>query len=133
MKKITTLKQLTSFNAACKVEGLDPKKVVPDFSGFPSEDRNAMVAHAKLVIITKAANRIANGGKPWKANFADHKQWKYTAWYYHPEEGSPGFRFDVDGSWYSCSAVGSRLCFFSGAVAKHVGTTFIGLVNEYFV
>lgn len=126
------LQQLKTFQDACKVEGLDPKKVLPDFSGYPAKDRKAMVAHAKLVIIAKAANRLVNGGKPWKADFSNHDQWKYYPWFYQ-EKGSAGFRFDVYDHWISYSNVGSRLCFVSSDTAKYVGKTFIKLYNEYFL
>jgi hypothetical protein len=127
------LKQLTTFEVACSVEGLEAKKVLPDFSSYPKKDRKAMIAHAKLVIIARAANRIANGGKEWKPDFSNHSQWKYTAYFFHPEGGSSGFRFDDCGGWNSSSSVGSRLCFISREVAEHVGKTFIKLYNEYFL
>jgi hypothetical protein len=127
-----TLEQLKTFDDACKVEKLDPKKVLPDFSGYPAKDRKAMIAHAKLVIIVRAANRLANGGKPWKPDFGNHDQWKYTAYFYH-EKGSSGFRFGDVGGWASVSVVGSRLCFVSIEVAEYVGKTFLKLYNEYFL
>lgn len=132
MKKITTLEQLKTFADACKVEGLNAKKVLPDFKGYPATDRIAMRAHAKLVIIVQAANRLANDGKPRKADFGNHNQWKYEAWFTHGP-GASGFRVDVVGGWRSHSAVGSRLCFISREVARYVGTTFIDLYNEYFL
>jgi hypothetical protein len=92
-----------------------------------------MVAHAKLVIIAKAANRLANGGKPWKADFSNHDQWKYTAYFYHESKGSAGFRFGDYVDWLSSSYVGSRLCFVSSDTAEYVGKTFIKLYNEYFL
>jgi hypothetical protein len=58
-----------------------------------------MIAHAKLVIIARAANRLANKGKVWKPNFADHNQYKYTPWFYHgrvlPGFGSASTMFGV--------------------------------------
>jgi len=130
MKK---LEQLKSFEGACKVEGLNPKKVIPSFSTYPAKDRKAMIAHAKLVIIARAANRIANGGKEWKANFSDSNQWKYTPYFYHEPGGSSGFQFLGFVDWLSVSSVGSRLCFITLEAATHVGKTFIKLYNEYFL
>lgn len=132
-KKITTLAELKTFADACKVEGLDAKKVLPNFSGYPAKDRKAMIAHAKLVIIVKAANRMANGGQPWKADFGNRDQLKYNAYFFHEKGGSSGFRFYVGVYWYSHSSVGSRLCFISYEAAGHVGKTFIDLYNEYFL
>jgi len=130
MKK---LEQLKTFEGACKVEGLDPKKAIPSFAEYSSKDRKAMIAHAKLVIIARAANRIANGGKEWKADFANQTQGKYTPYFYHEPGGSSGFRFGVCDDWHSGSHVGSRLCFISREVGEYVGKTFIKLYNEYFL
>lgn len=124
------LQQLKTFADACKVEGLDAKKVLPDFSGFPAKDRKAMIAHAKLVIIVRAANRLANGGKVWKPDFDNHAEWKYENWFIK-DKGSAGFRFDDYDYWLS--RVGSRLCFISSEVAEYVGKTFIKIYNEYFL
>jgi hypothetical protein len=129
-KKITNYTDLKTFEDACLVEKLNPKKVLPDFKLYPAKDRKAMIAHAKLVIIARAANRLANGGKVWKANFGNHDQWKYAPWLYM-ESGSSGFRFGDYDYWYSRTLVGSRLCFISSEVAKYVGETFIKLYNDY--
>jgi hypothetical protein len=134
------LKKLKTFEDACKVEGLDPKKVIPDFSCYPEQDRKAMVAHAKLVIVVRAANRLANGGKEWKADFSDHSQWKYEAWFYKEEKksgkkkvGPSGFRFGDCDHWCSFSSVGSRLCSISRAACEYVAKQFIDLYRDYFV
>lgn len=124
------LNQLNTFEDACKVEGLDPEKVLPDFSSYPEKDRNSMIAHAKLVIIVRAANRLANEGKEWKPDFNNRDQYKYEIWWYK-EKGSAGFRYyDCDhGRTYS--SVGSRLCFISRKVAEYVAKAFVKLYNEY--
>ena len=126
------LEQLKTFADACKVERLNPKKVIPTFAGFPAKDRKAMKAHAKLVIIARAANRLANGGKKWTPDFGNTNQLKYTP-YFYKDKGSSGFRFTDYDDWISYSGVGSRLCFISSEVGEYVGRTFIGLYNEYFL
>ena len=125
------LEDLKTFEDACKVERLDPKKVVPDFSAFPKKDQKAMIAHAKLVIIVRAANRIANNGKQWKPDWNNEKWDKYYPWFYMG--GSSGFRFDDYGLWVTSSNVGSLLCFISREVAEHVGRQFTLLYKDYFV
>jgi hypothetical protein len=122
------LKQLKTFESACKIEGLDPKGVVPDFSGFPKKDRKSMIAHSKLVIIVRAANRLANGGKEWKPDFDNTNQIKYEPWFI---KGSSGFRFNVLDFWASYSYVGSRLCFISREVAEYTAKKFVKIYNEY--
>lgn len=124
------LTQLKTFEDACKVEGLDAGKVIPDFSTYPEQDRAAMIAHAKLVIITRAANSIANKGKEWHPDWNNSSEWKYYPWF--ELGGSSGFRFDGYAFWYSRSFVGSRLCFISEEVGDHVVEHFLELYKAYF-
>ena len=134
-KVIKTYTDLKTFEDACQVEKLNPKKIIPDFKLYPAKDRKAMIAHAKLVIIARAANRLANGNKAWKADFSNHDQYKYYPWFYQEsgKSGSSGFPcYDCD-AWYSAAGVGSRLCFISWEVGKYVGETFIKLYREYMV
>lgn len=123
---------IKTFQAACKVLRLDPKKSGPDFRAHPAPERKALIAHTKLVIIARALNQVANGGKAWKADFGNHSQWKYYPWFYQ-SSGSCGFRFDGCVGWNADSDVGSRLCFISREVAEYAGKTFFKLYNEYFV
>lgn len=130
MEKYTDLK---TFEDACKVLALDPNTVIPDFSCYPEKDQVSMVAHAKLVIIVRAANQLANDGKEWIPDFTDYNQWKYEAWFDLDTSGSSGFRCDDFVSWASASAVGSRLCFISREVCKYVANQFMELYKEYFL
>lgn len=129
MKNYTDLK---TFEDACKVEKLDPKKVLPDFSNYPEEDRKSMEAHAKLVIIVSAANRLANKGNKWVPDFSNRSEYKYEAWF-DLEGGSSGFRSHVYDRWYTHSCVGSRLCFISREVCQYVAEQFIEIYKEYFL
>jgi len=133
MKKITAYTDLKTFEDACKVEKLNAKKVIPDFKLYPAKDRKAMIAHAKLVIIARAANRLANGGKAWKADFSNHDQYKYYPWFYQESGngGSSGFRYYDYDAWSSLATVGSRLCFLNYELAKYVGETFLKLYYDY--
>jgi hypothetical protein len=133
MKNLKTYTDLKTFEDACRVEKLNPKKVIPDFKLYPAKDRKAMIAHAKLVIIAKAANRLANNGKLWRADFKDHNQWKYYPYFYTESGGSAGFRYIDCDDWYSTANVGSRLCYLSYELAEYVGKTFIKLYQDYMV
>lgn len=96
---------LKTFEDACKALSLDPETVVPDFYCYPEEDRAALIAHAKLVIVARAANKLANDGNEWKPDW-DNGQWdKWHPWFYL-NGGSSGFRFDdsVDGARFRLSA-----------------------------
>ena len=125
-----TLEQLKTFEDACEIEGLDPAAVISDFSSFPSRDHVSMIAHCKLVIIVRAANRLANNGNDWFPNFDDRSQVKWEVWM---EKGSSGFRFYDCVGWVAYSYVGSRLCFVSREVGKYVATQFVELYNQYFL
>ena len=128
MKNYTDIK---TFEDACKVERLNPKKVLPDFKAYPAKDRKAMIAHAKLVIIARAINKLANNGKAWKPNW-ENGQWdKYYPWFYMG--GSSGFRYDDCDHWNTASFVGSRLCFISSEAGEYAGKQFEKLYKDYFV
>jgi hypothetical protein len=127
MKKI---EQLKTFEDACKELKLNAKKVLPDFSCYPKKDHAAMQAHAKLVIIARAANKIANKGKEWTPDWSNYNQWKYYPWF--EMGGSSGFRFYDCDFWHSDSDVGSRLCFISREAAIYIGKQFTDLYKDYF-
>lgn len=129
MKKFTDLK---TFEDACQVLKLDPKTVIPDFSYYPEKDRISMIAHAKLVIIVRAANKLANDNKEWIPDFTNYDQNKFEAWF-DLSEGSSGFRYGDCDYWHSYSGVGSRLCFISREVCEYVAEQFIEIYKEYFL
>jgi hypothetical protein len=131
MKEIETL----TFVQACKLQGLDAKKVIASldksFAFFDKKEKEVHVAHCMCTIMIKAANRIANNGKPWKADHKNHEQSKYEARWYH-DGGSSGFRFSDCGNWGSY--VGSRLCFISYDAMKALcsqNKVFIKFWNKY--
>lgn len=131
MKKYTIYTDVKTFEDACRVEKLDPKKVLPDFKAYPAKDRKAIIAHAKLIIIAKALNKLANKRKPYKPDW-NNGQWdKYYPWF--NMGGSSGFRYIVFADLHSDSSVGSRLCFISREVGIYAGQQFEKLYKEYFV
>jgi hypothetical protein len=118
---------IKTFEDACKVLNLDSTTIIPDFSLFPKSDKEAMKAHAKLVIIAKAING------DWVPDWNNWDQYKYYPWF---EMGSPsggGFSYDDYADWGAYSAVGSRLCFETREIAKYVGKQFEDLYKVYFV
>ncbi len=130
MKNYTDIK---TFEDACKVLALDPNKVIPDFSCYPEKDRTSMIAHAKLVIIVRASNQLANNGKEWIPDFTNWDERKYEAWFVLGDGGSSVFRFYDCVDWFTVSNVGSRLCFISREVCGYVANQFIDLYKEYFL
>ena len=129
MKNYTDLK---TFEDACKAEGLDPKKVLPDFTCYPEQDQKALEAHAKLVIIVRAANKLANDGETWTPDFSNWNQNKYEPWF-DLEKGSSCLRYYDYDYWCAFTYVGSRLCFISREVCEYVANQFIDLYKDYFL
>jgi len=127
MKKKEDLK---TFEDACKVLSLDAKKVIPNFSCYPEKDQKAMVAHAKLIIIARAANKIENDGKEWMPDWTNFNEYKYEPWFYLGD-GSSGFRYYDSGHWDTGALVGSRLCFKSSDLAEYIANQFIDLYKTY--
>jgi len=125
-------KRVQSFAAACKVEKLDPKKLIIKLAGFPKDYVNALIAIAQLFIIVKAANRLANNGKEWKPNWDDTSQYKYYPWFWM-DGGSSGFRFGGYADWDSASNVGSRLAFKTREDAEYYGKKFLSLYKAFMV
>jgi len=129
------IKQLT-FAKACKLEGLDAKKIVAASTQLaallPKKDRKSSIASTILVIMIKAANRLANDGKEWIPDFND------GTWKYEPRflMASSGFRYGGYGAWSSNSNVGSRLCYKNYDVMKWMevdNKNFLKVRKEYMV
>lgn len=125
--------QLPDFNAACKLYDVPADKAVPDFAFFPERDREAMQKFTELVLIIRAANRIANNGEEWIIDYND-KKWKSVPWFAMAGPGgSSGFRYRVYGRWRSHSFVGSRLSFFNDTVVEYVTDKFLQNYKAFFV
>jgi len=122
------MKEIKTFEDACKSLGLDPSNVIPDFSLFPEKDRKAMIAHCKLVIICDALNRSENEGKEYIPDWESWDEIKYYPWF---DLASSGFRFDVYADWNADSVFGSRLCFKSRELAEYAGKIFLEEYKKY--
>jgi hypothetical protein len=118
-------KRVSSFEEACKAQGLNPFKILPDVSCLPEADQNTVTALAKMCII----NRSLNG--KWKADWNDLSQYKYYPWFNVEEKkvSASGFGLSCDGCGYAYSAagLGVRLFYKDAETAKYAGETFIEL------
>ena len=119
--------EIKTFEDACKVQNLDPSKVIPDFSFFPESDRKAMIAHAKLVIINKA---IVGD---WVPDWENYNEYKYYPWFEMGSSSGVGFAYVGCVGWCAVSYVGSRLCFQTREQAVYAAKQFEDLYKEYFV
>jgi hypothetical protein len=55
------MKQLKTYEDACKVEGIDPKQIELDVLKVPETDRQMVTLYYKLIVIIRAANRLSHG------------------------------------------------------------------------
>jgi hypothetical protein len=129
---MSTTEKIKTFEDACEALKLDAEKVIPDFSFYPEEDREAMIAHAKLVIINKALN-MQDDGTIWTPDWTNGKFDKYYPWFDMRSSSVGGFSYDDYDSWDTGTIVGSRLCYSSSEVAEYAGTQFKDLYEAYFV
>lgn len=125
----TTTKQIKTFQAACKVKGVDPSEVLPDVSAFPKNHQKALIAAAKLFIIAE----VLNAG--WTPDWNNADQYKYYPWFDMEKTSSnkSGFRLYHVGFDFTFSAVGSRLCFRSREIAEYAAEQFLDLYKDYMV
>jgi hypothetical protein len=119
--------EIKTFQDACKSLSLDSKTIIPDFAFFAESDRQAMIDHAKLVIIAKAING------DWTPDWSNSNQYKYYPWFVMGSPAGVGFSYDGCDRWRTISGVGSRLCFESSEKAKYVAKQFFDLYKSYFV
>lgn len=120
--------KIKTFEDACSVLELDAKNVIPDFSFFPKNDRQSMIDHAKLVIISQAIN-----GKDYTPDWSNSNEIKYYPWFIMVSSSGVCFAFFDYVIWHTISTVGSRLCFQSREKALYAGKQFEDLYRSYFV
>jgi len=123
-------KDIKKFEDACKVEGYDPKTVIPDMSSYPEKLRKAAESQLKLFIVVAAVNKVANKGEEYLPDWSDTSEYKYEPWF---NMSPSGFRYDGYDGWRSGSCVGSRLCLISPEVCEYIAEQFIDLYKEVYV
>lgn len=117
---------VTSFEEACKIKGLDPEKVIPDFSCYPEEFRAPAIAHAKMLIVLD----VIKEGHKFDYNNRDEEKW-YPWWDMEKDKNNPsGFRLYVAYYVYSLSFVCARLSLRSRKEIQHAVKHFEGLYRD---
>lgn len=115
--------RVKSYEDACAVLGLNPKDLQVEVSGFGT-DAKAIIAHSKLIVITRALN------EGWTPDWTNGDEYKYYPWFKYDKAGFGFSSTDFD-SWYTDTSVGSRLCFKTEALAEYAGKQFIEIYNEF--
>jgi hypothetical protein len=119
---------VASFEEACKEQGLDARRVLPDVSLLPEKDQKAIIAFVKMCIIQRSLNG------DWEADWNDFDQAKYSPWFnVEGKQGSSsGFGLSYGGYGYDCSDtyLGVRLFYKDRETAKYAGTQFVELYED---
>ena len=124
------LKELTTYEAICKVDGVDPVQSLP-FPNFSSEEEKAVNEVAKNFRTV----RVLNGG--WTPDWDNWDERKWTLWFDMRSASAGG-----SAAWFSlygvdlgheCSYVGSRLVFKTRELAEHYAEHFLGVSRGWMV
>ena len=83
------------------------------------------VAYRRLKLIIKAFN------EGWEPDWNNSSEYKYYAYFTMGSASGAGFSYDACDLWSTGSGAGSRLCFKSGELAKHVGQLFIDDYRDF--
>ena len=115
--QLKSYKDITSFEKACELLGLD----IPQFN---SELTKGEIALRKLKIIIRAIRSFTN----WKPVWSNGKQWKYTVWF-DLEKGFSCWSAPV--YYFTSTTVPSALFVESNEQAKFLGETYLELYKDY--
>jgi hypothetical protein len=107
-------KKIDSLETAIAYLGAFDQDVITYHKKVKVEITGHDLAYSKLVIIVKAANKLANNGEIWIPNWADATQKKWWRFW----SCSPVFAFSCTdfGCAYACTHFVSRLCFINKEV-----------------
>lgn len=113
---------LTTFEQVCEVEGVDPAKY--ELPADADDEEVAVNAYRKLLLIYKVFR------KEWIPNYNNSNQYKFYP--YFRWDSSAG-RFVYAGYVYDLTGtdVGARLSVDSAEKAKHIGTHFVDIYNDF--
>ncbi len=84
--------------------------------------------HLKYQYIAELLCKSLNEG--WTPDWDNSNETKYFPWF---KMGSSGFRFYGFVTWFTCSFVGSRLCFKNRDLAKYAGEQFTDLYRKFMI
>lgn len=119
------MEHIKTFEAACKVLGIDPA-ILPNVDGLDESRAKAQIAIYKLDIISEASWKHAGKQLDW----SNPNQYKYYPWFRMSGSGS-GFScddFDYD---LSLSFVGSRLVYPDSETAEFAGETHLEFYRDF--
>jgi hypothetical protein len=115
-------KRVGTYADACAVLCIEPdNEEVLTKLGFTKDE----IAYRKLKTIAKALN------EGWEPDWANSNEYKYWPWFvYYGASAGFAFAYADDAASGTATAVGSRLCFKTAALARYAGEQFIDIYNE---
>ena len=125
-----TPKKIDSLKTAIAYLGEADKDVITYYKKVKAEITGHDLTYSKLVIIVKAANKLANNGNVWIPNWKDNTQkkwWRYWGC-------SPVFAFSFTTYYFvytNASYGGSRLCFINKEVTISITDDFKDEFEEF--
>lgn len=117
----TAIERILTFEDVLKENRIDPSTWLGELIGLSPDE----VAYRKIKLIAKAFN------EGWVPDWTDSSQAKYYPWFKMGSPSGVGFSYLDYVGWNASSGVGSRLCFKSGELAKHVGQLFIDDYRDF--
>lgn len=117
-------KLIQSFEEACEIMG-EKECRLPDVSWMPETRGKAVLADYKLIMITKAQNKL-DGFVP---DYANRGQWKYYPWFKWVASRS-AFVYSSTVCTNTYTFLGSRFCFIDRKTSEFIGNKYEGLYND---
>lgn len=114
--------KIRTFEDACQALNLEPT-LLPIVDFLPEKDRKSIIAYYKLTIIIRALN------EGWEPNWKDRNEIKHHNCFYCLSVS--GFVCSHTYCTFTCTGIGSRLCFKSRDLAEYALSQFKDLYEDY--
>jgi hypothetical protein len=113
--------RIKDFADVLKENGKDPFAFNDSIQGLTKDE----IAYKQLKLIAKTFN------EGWTPDWSNGNEYKYYPWFVIGSPAGVGFSYHGCDGWTTDSCVGSRLCFKSSALAKHVGNLFLNIYQDF--
>lgn len=123
VKQLKDYKDIKTFADACLVVGTTEAKfnIESEEAGDTPDER----AYKQLKLIARALNA------GWEPDWNNSNEYKWSPFFDMRSTSGFGFADSLCVYVYSCTHLGSRLCFKSEAIAKHAGENFTAIYKEF--
>jgi hypothetical protein len=122
--------EINSLEDAIKYIGEKDEDVIDYHKTVTAGIAGHCLRYIELVIIIKAVNKFANGGKLWIPDWDNAKEGKWWLWWNMKTSGF-GVSATTYVTWHTAAAVGSRLCFLTEKLALNTSKLFLPKFKEF--